>query len=353
MVKILFDCERMKYFNTGLYFYCLNLGRAIQNNLDPATIRPCFYTPANGVPYFGMNALYSPQNSLHKFWKPSLKGLDVWHCTYQNSDYLPPQDRKIKVILTIHDLNFIYQNKPDVKKAINLKHLQKNIDRSDAIVCVSEYTRNDVLKYCDIKNKYLTVIHNGANSLYDPMLENSSYTPKKPFLFSLGTFHRKKNFHVLLSLLRHNKYLELLIAGRPDDERYITEINRIALNLGVAKNLHLLFNITEGEKSWYYHNCYSFLLPSLSEGFGLTIPEAMSVGKPVFLSGSTSLPEIGGKHAFYFKNFESDQMQSDFVQGMKKYKRFSMQENIKDHSRSFSWDKAAREYLKIYERVIQ
>jgi hypothetical protein len=72
----------------------------------------------------------------------------------------------------------------------------------------------------------------------------------------------------------------------------------------------------------------------------------MSVGKPVFLSGSTSLPEIGGKHAFYFKNFESDQMQSDFVRGMKKYKKFSMQENIKDHSRSFSWDQAAREYLK-------
>jgi glycosyltransferase involved in cell wall biosynthesis len=298
-----------------------------------------------------MNAWYIPQNSLYKFWMPSLDGFDIWHCTYQNSDYVPHRERKIKVVLTIHDLNFIYQNKPELRKAVNLKHLQRNIDRSDAIVCVSEFTRNDVLRYCDVKSKPLVVIHNGTNSLYDPMLETSSYMPKKPFLFSLGTFHRKKNFHVLLSLLRHNKYLELLIAGRPDDIHYITEINRIALQLGVSKNLHMLFNITEGEKSWYYHNCYSFLLPSISEGFGLTVPEAMSVGKPVFLSGSTSLPEIGGKHAFYFKNFESGQMQSDFVQGMKRYKKFSMQENIKDHSRSFSWDKAARAYIKVYESL--
>jgi glycosyltransferase involved in cell wall biosynthesis len=282
---------------------------------------------------------------------PSLKAFDIWHCTYQNSDYMPLRDRKIKVILTIHDLNFIYQNKHEIKKAVNLKHLQKNIDRSDAIVCVSEYTGNDVLKYCDIKNKPLTIIHNGMNSLNYPILENSSYTPKKPFLFSLGTFHRKKNFHVLLSLLRHNNYLELLIAGRPDDRVYITEICRIASKLGVAKNLHLLFNITEGEKSWYYHNCYSFLLPSISEGFGLTVPEAMSVGKPVFLSRNTSLPEIGGNHAFYFENFESDQMQSDFVQGMKRYRKFSMKENIKGHSRSFSWDNAARSYLDVYERL--
>ena len=193
MVNILFDCERMKYFNTGLYFYCLNLGRAIQNNLDPTIIRPSFYTPGNGIPYFGMNACYSPQNSLHKFWKPSLKGFDIWHCTYQNSDYLPHRDRKIKVILTIHDLNFIYQNKPDVKKGINLKHLQKNIDRSDAIVCVSEYTRNDVLKYCDIKNKQLTVIHNGANSLYDPILDNFILTLRKnPFSFHLAHFTGRK-----------------------------------------------------------------------------------------------------------------------------------------------------------------
>jgi len=353
MGKIVFDCERMKYFNTGLYSYCLNLGRAIQNNLDPDTTEPCFFVPGNIGACFGRNAIYYPQNSLHKFRMPSLRDFDIWHCTYQNSDYMPRRDRKIKVLLTIHDLNFIYQNKPEIKKAVNLKHLQDNIDRSDAIVCVSEYTRTDVLRYCDVNNKPLTVIHNGLNSLYEPSLGYSSYTPRKPFLFSLGTFGRKKNFHVLLSLLRHNKFLELLIAGRPDDLHYISEIKKTALRLGVANNLHLLFNITESEKSWYYHNCYSFLLPSLSEGFGLTVPEAMSVGKPVFLSGSTSLPEIGGRHAFYFKNFESNQMQSDFVQGMRKYRKFSMQEDIKDHSRSFSWDNAAKAYLAVYESLAQ
>ncbi len=352
MLKILFDCERMKYYNTGLYSYCLNLGQAILKNLDPEEIQPCFFKPFNLDPCFGMAARYKQQNSLQKFWLPSLNGFDIWHSTYQNSDYIPYRNQKIKVVLTIHDLNFIYENKTEIKKAAYLKHLQKNIDRSDAIVCVSEYTRNDVLKYCDTDKTPVFVIHNGANKLNYPLLESSSYTPKRPFLFSLGTFHPKKNFHVLLSLLKHNKFLELLIAGRPDDTNYISEIKRIASQLGVINNLHLLFNITEGEKSWYLHNCYSFLLPSISEGFGLTVPEAMSVGKPVFLSGRTALPEIGGSQAFYFKNFESDQMQTDFASGMKIYEQSYMQETIKDHSRSFSWDSSARAYIEVYKSLI-
>ncbi len=352
MMQILFDCERMKYYNTGLSSYCQHLGTAIQMNLDRRKMQLSFFKPHRLNECFGPGASYMQQNSLQKFWLPSLKRYDIWHCTYQNSAYIPSRNRKIKVLLTIHDLNFLYENKSESKKAHCLRHLQRNIDRSDALVCVSEYTKNDVLFHCDTKNKPLYTIHNGTNKLEDPLLKESSYKPKKPFLFSLGTFHRKKNFHVLLSLLRHNKYLELLIAGRPENASYISEIKRSASRIGVNNNVHLLFNISEEEKSWYFHNCYSFLLPSISEGFGLTIPEAMSVGKPVFLSGNTSLPEIGGDHAFYFKNFESEQMQTDFIRGMRKYERTDMQEIIKDHSRSFSWDNAAKAYLEVYESLI-
>lgn len=352
MAQIVFDCERMKYYNTGLYSYCLNLGACILRNLNHRKMDITFFKPHRMAECFGKDSSYTQQNSLQKFWLPSLKRFDIWHCTYQNSAYIPYRNRKIKVVLTIHDLNFLYENKSAARKASYLRHLQKNIDRSDAIICVSEYTRNDVVTHCNIRNTPLFVIHNGANKLESPMLGEYSYKPKKPFLFSLGTFHPKKNFHVLLSLLRHNRYLELLIAGRPENHHYISEITGKASRMGVANNLHLLFNITEEEKSWYYHNCYSFLLPSIAEGFGLTVPEAMSVGKPVFLSGNTSLPEIGGDHAFYFKNFESEQMQNDFIQGMEKYEQSDMQGDIRDHGRSFSWDNAARSYLEVYESLI-
>lgn len=352
MQQILFDCERMKYSNTGLYYYCLNLGVALKKNLHPASMNLSYFKPKNIDDCFGNKVEYIPQNSLQKFLLPPLSKYDLWHCTYQNSDYVPFRNKKIKVILTIHDLNFLYEDKPSEKKAKNLCHLQKNIDRSDAIVCVSDYTKKDVLTHCNIRNKPLIVIHNGVNQLTNPALKNHSYKPQKPFLFSLGVFNRKKNFHVLLPFLSNNKDLELLIAGRPDDSCYINEIKEIASKTGVDNNLKLLYNISEEEKSWYYHNCYAFILPSISEGFGLTVPEAMSVGKPVFLSENTSLPEIGGKNAFYFKNFDSVQMQSDFIHGMQKYEQMDMNEIIKRHSQKFSWDRAAMAYVDVYKSIL-
>ena len=350
MNKIVFDCERMKHSNTGLYYYCLNLGLHLKKNLNNPHEQVTYYLPDNAVPVFGSD-LHIRQHSLQKFYMPDLKGFSIWHSTFHSTNYIPHRNRKIKVVLTIHDLNFLYEQKTEAKRLKLLRHLQSNVDRSDAIICISEFCRKDVLTHCNTGNRPVYVIYNGTNTLKPPGLSSESYKPERPFLFSLGVICRKKNFHVLLPLLEQNQHMELLIAGRKDDPDYLHFINKSAKQLRIEDNLRVLGTISEAEKAWYYTNCYAFAHPSIAEGFGLPVAEAMSVGKPVFLSDRTALPEIGKNVAFYFRDFNARHMQNVFINGMRQYRQQKMEQTIRQHGGSFCWEKASKQYIDVYRSL--
>ncbi len=351
MQKIIFDCERMKYPDTGLYHYCMNLGRYLEKNINLREEQLRFYTPPGEQDWSFSRSNHFTQHPLHKFRLPDLGNAAIWHATYQNTHYMPLRNKKVKVVLSIHDLNFLYDEKKSVaKKQQYLQYLQQLINRADALVCISEFSRQDVMQHCDVGNKPLFVIHNGSNLLESPSLETKSYRPRKPFLFSIGVLHRKKNFHVLLPLLKQNT-MELLIAGKHDDEHYISFIKERSRELGVEDNLHLLGRVTEQEKSWYFNNCRAFAFPSISEGFGLPVVEAMSCGKPLFLSDRTALPEIGGDVSFYFRDFSPDHMQEVFTAGMDTFKEQNMSIKIRERGTHFNWHQSAKQYLSVYRSL--
>ena len=346
MSRIVFDCERMKYPNTGLFAYCYQLGQRLLHLAGEDTIVPFLPSYLQGI--FGNDTEYLHHSPLYKFKMPVLN-YDVWHSTYQSSQYLPQLNRRIKVLLTIHDLNFLYDKRKSAKKkAVYLSRVQKNINRSDMIVCISDYAMKDVLEHCKVGSRPVKMIHNGTNQLEEPSLTATSYRPLKKFLFSIGVINRKKNFHVLLPLLKDDHDMELLIAGPADDPDYLHYMHDKARTLGVENSVRMLGPITEGEKAWYLRNCYAFTFPSLSEGFGLPVTEAMSVGKPLFLSSRTALPEIGRDVAFYFNEFDEEQMQKTFHKGMQDYHRENMCEKIIKRSEDFCWLKSARQYLELY-----
>jgi glycosyltransferase involved in cell wall biosynthesis len=352
MNRIIFDCERMKYENTGLYHYCLNLGIHLKKFIQPGEEELTFYSPAETTGLFGQTQQHIIQTDLHKFRMPALNKFEVWHATYQDSYYLPFRNRKIKVVLSVHDLNFLYDpSKSEFKRKRNLRRLQMLINRSDVIICVSEYCKKDLLFYCDVNNKPIHVIHNGTNTLTIPELLQQSYQPVKPFIFSLGTILPKKNFHTLLPLVKDQPNLELVIAGRIDDVGYYQSMLDTARKMGIAKKVNIVGPVSEKEKSWYFNHCYAFAFPSTAEGFGLPVTEAMSIGKPLFLSDKTALPEIGGNVAFYFENFSPLHMTETFVAGMTKYRRLNMKEKIIEKGKAYNWDIAAQEYWKIYRSL--
>ena len=93
------------------------------------------------------------------------------------------------------------------------------------------------------------------------------------------------------------------------------------------------------------------MFPSIAEGFGTPPLEAMYFGKPVFASTHTSVPEVCGDAAYYFKSFEPEEMIKTFQEGMLEYEINKPVQKIKDRYNFFNWDKTALEYLKLYEKL--
>ncbi len=352
MAMIILDCELMKHRHSGLYQYCLNIGNYVDRlfikNGSQDNIR--YYVPRAELSTFDHKNNCIEEKKYHKILKPFLWDCKIWHAPFQ-SGRIVPVNKKIKVVLTIHDLNCLHEGKPIAEQLKSLAHTQRLIDRADAIICISEFCKQDVLANCEVREKPVHVIHNGTHRLLEPELNSISYRPNAPFLFGMGYVNRKKNFHVLLPLLQHNEF-ELVIAGRLDEPDYIHFIREQSIALGIEERIHLLGPVSEREKAWYLNNCIAYMHPSLAEGFGAPVVEAMAFGKPLFLSNYTSLPEIGGDVAFYFSNFEQEHMRFVFDQGMSEYQRNGLSKRIILKGNEYNWEKKAADYVAVYHALM-
>lgn len=349
--RILIDCERMRHPHTGLYHYCLQLGNSILRKVESDKEKVAFYLPTSAEHAFGENADYVSQHFIHKLFFPDTKSVDIWHCTYQGSRYYP-FGKKVSVVLTIHDLNFLYDGKRSEKR-INkyLNRLQLKIDRADHIVAISYYVLEDLKKHLELGSKPTSVIYNGCNIEETGTINIPEKSVEQPFLFTIGTIVGKKNFHVLPALLVGNDF-KLVIAGIESSQEYKKTIIREAQKLDVLDRLIFTGPISENDKKWYLSNCTAFVFPSIAEGFGLPVIEAMYYGKPVILSRCTSLPEIGGDCAYYFDNFDPEHMRNVLNKSLEHYDKTKPRERIRDRARFFSWDRAASEYLELYRSLV-
>jgi glycosyltransferase involved in cell wall biosynthesis len=349
MKKILLDCERMKYPHTGLFHFCKQLGDSLLQ-LDNNRSRFTFYVPPSKKKIFGTDANYLIQSPLHKLNLPPTNEFNLWHATYQATAYYP-FERNLKIVLTIHDLNFLYdEEKSERKKARYLARLQKKVDRADHVLAISNFTLNDVFKNLKVPREKISVIYNGCNITEIGALKKPGYVPDVPFLFTIGTIILKKNFHVLPCLLSGNDY-QLIISGITQKEDYKKKIIAEAKKWGVENRLVFTGAIDENAKQWYMKNCKAFLFPSISEGFGLPVVEAMHFGKPCILSTHTSLPEIGGTEAYYFENFDPVDMRRTLIESLHHYESHNSAESIIKRSRLFSWKKNAEEHMEVYRRL--
>jgi len=354
MASVLLDCERMKYPHTGLYHFCLNLGLNLTRQKSPTDLIT-FLLPETGGNIFGdreqyirtkhVNGVRIPFSSGYNF-SPEDDAYNIWHMTHQTSRYRPA---KARMVLTIHDLNFLYDNPSERKHRKYLQLIQDRIDRADHVVCISQYCREDVERKLNVKNKRISVIYNGGALLSGLTVSEPAYKPNKPFLFALGTILPKKNFHVLPPLLKKFDG-ELVIAGVGGND-YVKFIVSEAKKNSVADRVKIIGSVSEQDKYWYYSNCKAFLFPSIAEGFGLPVIEAMSFGKPVFLSTHTSLPEVGGPHAYYFRNFDASAMQEELIRGLNDFSALKKETEIKNWARQFSWEHAAKAYWDIYHML--
>lgn len=351
MKHILIEMEKLKNPNSGLGQFCLNIGDEFQH-LNTENLELDFYLPESQKNIFGNQFKYIKQSSLHKLLPVSSSSYDVWHCLHQDSMYLPNK-KNTKLILTIHDLNFL-EKYSGAKKTRKLNSLQKKVNRASAITVISKFTELIVRQNLQLNDTPVHIVHNG-NSLKNitnaPVPNIIQQNLIADFIFTIGIVSPKKNFHTLLPLLQKNKQLHLIIAGNKNSD-YSKYILETAEQMGLSKQVHLPGIINHSEKFWLYKNCKAFVFPSLTEGFGLPVVEAMSLGKPVFLSNLTSLPEIGGNEAFYWNSFEPKHMIEVYENGLKQFADdVNKPGRSVNWSKQFSWESAAKAYLSIYKNI--
>ncbi|MCX2586136.1 glycosyltransferase family 4 protein [Pedobacter sp. MR22-3] len=346
---VLVTFDSMKDANCGYFSFGKGLGDAlIQQNKGKFKLKFYLFKQTQYLFNGLVDIIYL--SKLDRLFFRKKNEFEVVHLSDQTCR-LRPSKVNAKKIMTIHDMNKVHLkfSRPHRIK-VYLKKLGKLISQCDKVVCISQFVANDVKHYFPEAEDKISVIYNGADKLIANDNHQPAFKPTGKFLFTIGLLSVQKGFHLLPAILKDNDF-ELVICGRetPHKERIIEE----AQKYNCLTRVHITGPISDDDKAWYYKNCSAFLFPSVAEGFGLPVIEAMHFGKPAFLSKFTSLPEVGGDAAYYFDSFEPESMQKVFYNGMKDFEERNRNQEMILQAEKFSWERAANQYLNLYEETLK
>ena len=312
--KVLIDLYMLKYPHCGFGQIAWNLARYFRDEYEPdGVVEYTLLVPSRWVGAFGTKVRYERAVWYKKFL-PFLSGrYDLWHSTDQIARFRPFKGTAVHVV-TVHDFNYEYE-KQGAARLHDRRRLHQLLSRTDQVVCISRFAAAEMRRYAPQYTGPVEVIYNGVESLSDkPEQRPAVVEDDIPFFFTIGEVREKKNFHVLLDVMKRMPGYRLYIAGsHPTD--YAARMQR-RIDSEQIGNVRFVGRVDDPERVWLYRHCTAFVFPSLFEGFGLPVIEAMQFGKPVFCSDKTSLQEIGGTCAYFWKQFDPDYMVSVLQEGL-------------------------------------
>jgi len=285
-------------------------------------------------------------NVLHLYPVENFVGeVDVFHA----SDWTQPPVKKAKLVTTIHDLSFLrYPNSvhPKVLSA-QKRRLSWVKKEADLIIAVSEATKKEIIKLLGIPDKKIRVIHEALPADFKkvkPKVNLKKLEVKKPYLLASGSQAPRKNIERVIkaySLLKNEKNLQLVVTGnyRPQGK--------------VPEGVIFAGFVSKEEWAGLIKGAECLVYPSLYEGFGLPILEAYYLGTPVVTSNLSSMKEVGGMGAVLVDPLSVDSITKgvEKVLGNLQFKK-ALVEKAKKRVGDFSWEKAAKQTLAVYQEVI-
>lgn len=259
-------------------------------------------------------------------------------------------------VITILDVSYLYY--PQLFKKKDLYQLKFwggfSIKCAKKIITISNSSKNDIIKMYHVKPEKIVVVYPGIRELSKGLRFQTMEDLKKkfavssPYILFVGTLQPRKNIVKLIEAFAalKNKEVNLVIIGRKGWQ--FEEILNAPKENGVGERVKFLDSVTDEDLPSFYKNALCFCLPSLYEGFGLPVLEAMQYGCPVATSNVSSLPEAGGDAAIYF-NPESVE---DITKALGRLlEDNNLREELikkgKIQVKKFSWEKTARETLKV------
>lgn len=274
--------------------------------------------------------------------------------------------KNIKFVLTVHDLAIHkFKTVGEWKnKLIQSLFLKTSCKNSDIIIADSEATKQDIIEIFKIKEEKIKVVYLGTNFDKEYKVDkneeneilNKFNIVDKNYLFFISTIEPRKNIITLIKAFEilkdkyYNKTLKLILAGGLG-WKYEEIINTIN-NSEFKSDINLAGYISKQEKECLFHNAKCFVYPSLYEGFGLPILEAMQKGAIVVTSNISSIPEVGEKVPFYLNDLQNEEELAILIKRVLDLKENDKKKIIEEGYKQvekFTWDKCANEILYLLE----
>jgi len=291
--------------------------------------------------------------------------IDLFHAT----DFvLPPTAKTTPTLLTVHDLSFIRvpeTTAPSLRKYLN-RVVPHSIKRATHILADSMATKDDIIQYYGTASEKITVLYSGVSSNFYPLpperlrklsakVQAKYQIKNRDFILSIGTVQPRKNYARLINAVAQMRDkgfdIDIVIAGGKgwlEDEIYQT-----IQTTNMQKNVNFIGYVDDVDLPILYNMAECFAFPSLYEGFGLPVLEAMACGTPVITSNISSLPEVAGNAALMIDpyNIESIQHALQNILVDKNLREDLIQKGFKQ-IKQFTWENAANQLLMIYQELL-
>ena len=290
---------------------------------------------------------------------PVYTNTQIFHSSY----YRIPLGKSSKTVVTVHDFLYEYGYLQTLNASINIWQMKLAINRADAIICVSENTKKDLLSLYPklINHPHIYVVGHGANLKIDETLNLKPPnrlldlgTMSKRYILFVGKRLKYKNFQSAIVAFSKSSLPKLGFSMICVGSNFSDMENQLFEKLGVQSNVNIIAfeNATNRELNYLYQNAFALVYPSLYEGFGLPPLEAMNCGCPVIASNTSSIPEVVGDAGILVSPEDTEAIAAAL--------EVLLDDNIRDKYIShglgramlFTWEKTAQKHIDIYQSLV-
>jgi len=372
-MKIGFDAKRAFYNTRGLGNYSRDTIRILSEKQSENEFY--LFTPKirDSIPFqYGRNTqIIQPEGVLFKknpsLWRTFFMSndinrlnLDIYHGL---SHELPVGIEKTSTrsVVTMHDVIFL--KFPELYTWIDRRLYKKKYLQScqiaDKIIAISEQTKNDLIEFANIDEKKINVVYQGCNPIFLKevhaeklkLIQNKYQLPKE-YLLNVGAIEKRKNQELIIQALAHGRIdIPLIIVGKPTD--YFLELKKLVKELHVESKVIFLTNVPTEDLPAIYQLSSLFVYPSIFEGFGIPILEAIHSKIPVITSKGSCFEETGGAESCYVNHKSVEELIAaiESILGHTE-KRKKMIEAGTVHAKNFSDDCISTNIMKVYQSIL-
>ncbi|MCE5329245.1 glycosyltransferase family 4 protein [bacterium] len=357
-----------QYIGYPFFYDCFPDG---WNKEENAGIFSDYYRNPNIYTNFSINKISSRTSDIEKKWvRSSIEGkenilgnADVIHSTA----FIVPELLKAKLVVTIHDLSFLLF--PDLHTEVNIKLLMQNLiyinSRPDKIICDSYQTKKDLIRFFHVPEEKIKVIYLGVDHIFsDPVSEENKENilikyglNDLNYILCVSSIEPRKNFERIIKvfgeIIKDKRYENMLLicAGGPGWKN--EAIHNLVKEKSLENKVKFLGYIEEADLPVIYNKALFFMYPSIYEGFGLPVLEAMAAKVPVLTSNVSSLPEVAGNAAITVNPYSEKEIYEASVNLLgNENLRKELQIKGTERSNLFTWENTAYLTLGAYKEVL-